>query len=86
MWHWDRFFSKCYGFVLSISVRQCAILILMLLLSEGQTGEVKELSKKTAFLWLTRNTGQKSTVRVLFLILLSHFVVSHRIAKNKINV
>lgn len=38
-WHWDRFFSQYLGVPLSVSVRQCSILIYMLLLAEGQTGE-----------------------------------------------
>jgi hypothetical protein len=38
----DRVFFECFGFPLPISFHQCSILIFiyMLLLPEGQTGEV----------------------------------------------
>ena len=42
--HWDRIFPKYFGFFLSVSFRQCSILVslLILFLSEGQAGEVWE--------------------------------------------
>ena len=39
--HWDRFFSECFGFSLSVSFLQSSTLIFVCILplSEGQTGE-----------------------------------------------
>jgi hypothetical protein len=46
-WHWDRFFFPHYlGIPLSVSFRQCSILIYMSLLAESQTGEGWEPSHK----------------------------------------
>ena len=46
-WQWDRFCSEKFGFLLSLSFHQCAILILiyMMLLPGGKTGEAWESSE-----------------------------------------
>lgn len=45
-WHWDRFYSGYFGFLLSLSFHQYPILIIYTLLLSGQTAEVWEPFKK----------------------------------------
>jgi hypothetical protein len=52
------------GILLTVSFHQCSILILILLLSEGQVGEAWEPSKKAMLFRISWSTGQKSTVTV----------------------
>jgi hypothetical protein len=63
---WDRLFSKYFAFALSVSFHQCSTLILILiLLSEGQEGKVLACSKKVMLLGITGGLDKKESVAVV---------------------
>jgi len=43
-WHWDKFFSAYFGFLLTVSLHQCSVRIFMfeLFIWEGKAGEDRE--------------------------------------------
>jgi len=60
--HCVRLFCGWHGFLLTVSLLQCSRLIVILLLSKGQVGEIWEPFRKAMLFRISWSTGQRSTV------------------------
>jgi len=63
-WHWVRYLSKYYDFILSVSYHQCSTLIFILkysyTLSRKKSQHTLQPSKQ--YLWIRESDGQRTTI------------------------